>query len=194
MKSDLVVVDLETSGVNPFVNDVLAVGLVPVDLSARPLIIYVKATEVRWSEFGLKNFSKFSKEWELKALSPQAACDAIENYITLTFNGRVATPVGHNVGFDVAFLRKLAFLGGRDQLMGLSHRAIDTHTLLYVLAMSGRLPSTVLTSDGAFKHFRIRIPDEVRHTALGDAIATRELLEQLLELIGADTPITSHQT
>ena len=33
-------------------------------------------------------------------------------------------------------------------------------------------------------HFDITPPDELRHTALGDAVATRTLLERLLALLG----------
>ena len=39
----------------------------------------------------------------------------------------------------------------------------------------GLVPDAALTSDGAFKHFGIRVDEPQRHTALGDAITTREL-------------------
>ena len=38
------------------------------------------------------------------------------------------------------------------------------------------------TSDGAFAYFDIEIPEEQRHTALADAIATHELLQKILRL------------
>lgn len=178
---DLVVVDLETSGVNPFRHDVLAVALVPLSVEASPQVFYVRPDTIEWSEYARRNFEKYSSEWEVSAIAPEAACDAIEAYLASTFGGRNVTPVGHNVGFDVAFLRRLAFLGGREQLAGLSHRAVDTHTLLYTLALQGLIPNEAVTSDGAFKHFGVKVDDKSRHTALGDAQATKELVSKLFD-------------
>jgi DNA polymerase-3 subunit epsilon len=176
---DLVVVDLETSGINPFRHDVLAVGLAPLNSELLATVVYVRPVTIEWSDYARQNFMRYSGDWEKAALSPSAACDVIERYLAETFEGRSATPVGHNVGFDVAFLRRLAFLGGREQLVGLSHRAIDTHTLLYLLAMQGRIPHEAVTSDGALKYFGITVDERVRHTALGDAKATRELVNKV---------------
>jgi len=180
----LLVIDVETSGLNPFRHDVLAVGLVPVTRDIPPTVVYVRPSRIQWDDYAQRNFNRYAAQWEAGALPPSEACDAIERYLANAFPGRRVTPVGHNIGFDVAFLRKLAFLGGRDELAGLSHRAVDTHTLLYVLVLKGRLPAEALTSDGAFKHFGIKVEDSLRHTAIGDATATRELVLRLLELLG----------
>ncbi len=179
----LVVVDLETSGVNPFRHDVLALALVPLNSELRPHVVFVKPPEIRWTEYARANFAKFAAEWERNAVAPVEACASIESYLRNTFGDQPATPIGHNIGFDVAFLRKLAFLGNRDELPSLSHRAIDTHTLLYVLAASGRIPSSAVSSTGAFEHFGITVSESVRHTALGDAVATRELFLRLVEFL-----------
>jgi DNA polymerase III subunit epsilon len=180
---DLLVVDVETSGINPFRHDVLAVGLVPLCSELAATVVYVRPKVIEWGGYAKKNFEKYSDDWEKAALEPSAACILIESYLAETFGGRTATPVGHNIGFDVAFLRRLAFLGGRDQLAGLSHRAIDTHTLLYLLAMQGRIPHEAVTSDGAFKYFGITIDERVRHTALGDSKATRELVRKVFAIL-----------
>jgi DNA polymerase III epsilon subunit-like protein len=177
----IVVVDLETSGVNPFRHEVLAVGLAPLDRGLPPLSVYVRPERIQWTEYAERNFERFSGEWNAESISPAEACVSIERYLAEVFSGKPVTPLGHNVGFDLAFLRKLAFLGGRDQLAGLSHRAIDTHTLLYMLASKGQIPHDAATSDGAFRHFGIAV--DGRHTAIGDAIATRDLVYRLLELL-----------
>lgn len=179
----LVIVDLETSGVNPFNHDVLALALVPLNSALPPHVVFVKPPEIRWSDYARANFAKFAAEWERGAVPPVEACASIESYLARTFGGQMATPIGHNIGFDVAFLRKLAFLAHRDELPGLSHRAIDTHTLLYVLASAGRIPPSAVTSSGAFEHFGIRVSDSMRHTAFGDAVATRELFCRIVQLL-----------
>ncbi|EXI78199.1 MAG: DNA polymerase III subunit epsilon [Candidatus Accumulibacter appositus] len=180
---DLVAIDVETSGTNPFRHDVLAVGLVPLNRELPSALVYVRPGATEWNDFARQNFERFSSEWEAGALVPHEACDAIEAYLAETFGGRTATPIGHNVGFDLAFLRRLAFLGGREQLDGLSHRAIDTHTLLYLLTVQGKIPEDAITSDGAFRYFGITVADRLRHTALGDATATSELVKRVFEAI-----------
>lgn len=180
--NSLLVVDLETSGINPFRHDVLAVGLVPLLERVAPAVIYVRPNEIQWSNYARRNFDKYVADWEAGAMPPSNACEAIERYLAQAFPGKQVTPVGHNIGFDVAFLRKLAFLGGRDELATISHRAVDTHTMLYLLFLKGRVPSSALSSEGAFYHFGIEVPEAARHTAIGDALATRELVLRLFEL------------
>lgn len=180
---NLLVLDLETSGVNPFQNDVLAVGLAPADRPELARTIYVRPPgEIVFNEYARRNFERFANEWEAKAVSPTQACEEIEQYVHDVMPEHRATLVGHNVGFDQAFLRKLAFMGGREQLAGISHRAIDTHTVLYILHAQHLLPSAALSSDGAFRHFNIRVEDGARHTAQADALATRELFGKALAL------------
>jgi DNA polymerase III subunit epsilon len=145
-------------------------------------ISYVRYQEIEWSDGAEASFAKYRREWSANALSPAVACDMLEGYLTTTFLGREVTPIGHNVGFDRAFLARLAFKGGKPSIRSLSHRAVDTHTILWLLHNQGRLPSTALTSSGAFEHFAIEVPEAVRHTALGDARATRQLVLRLLAL------------
>lgn len=178
---DLVVIDVETSGVNPFRHEILSVGLVPMDIGLPTAVVHIRPDTIQWSEFARKNFEQFSAEWYAQAISPIKACEAIEEFLNRTFPGRSATPVGHNIGFDLGFLKKLAFLGDRDEIAGLSHRAIDTHTLLHLLFLQGKIPKQATSSDGAFDYFGIQIEKSRRHTALGDAMATRELFRLVLE-------------
>jgi hypothetical protein len=99
-------------------------------------------------------------------LPPKEACAVIESWISNEFGGNTITPIGHNVGFDIGFLRKLAFLSDKDEIDLISRRAIDTHTMLYLLYARGDLPRSALSSDGAFAHFGIDIEVKSRHTAL----------------------------
>lgn len=181
MLDNVVVLDLETSGPNPFVHDVLSVAFVPLVEGKSSLSIFIRVEDIQWTEFSKQIFSDFSDEWELKAVDALEACATIENYLRENFDRKPVTVLGHNIGFDVAFLRKLAFLGGRSELKWLSHRAIDTHTLLYMLSLKKKIPAAALTSSGAFEFFDIHLSKGNRHTALGDAIATRSLFLKLLE-------------
>jgi DNA polymerase-3 subunit epsilon len=90
--------------------------------------------------------------------------------------------VGHNVAFDRAFLEAFWKQMGRAFEPRFSHRLIDTHSLAAGLRDAGRLPIASLTSTALFAHFGIEVPEEKRHTALGDALATFELYWRLVEL------------
>lgn len=180
MYSNLVAIDVETSGINPFDSELLSIALVPLNVKLSPLNIYIAHNEIKWNSFARENFKKFEKKWKSEAINPTEACEKIEIYLANTFNENNAIGVGHNIGFDMAFLRKLAFQGGRDQIQWLSHRTLDTHTLLYILSLEKIIPSWAATSDGAFKFFEVAISEKFRHTAIGDAKATRTLFKKLV--------------
>ncbi|MBY0473653.1 MAG: 3'-5' exonuclease [Nitrosomonas sp.] len=185
VSNNIVVIDLETSGINPFQDEVLSVAIVPLTLPAPPCVVYVRPQhdEIHWSQFAKENFKKFAANWKEKAVPAVVALEKIEQYLNQTFGQGCVTAIGHNVGFDVAFIRKLVFLAGKNELPGISHRALDTHTMLYLLYLNGHLPASALSSDGAFEYFGIKISESNRHTALADALATRELVLKLLELL-----------
>ena len=179
--NNIVVVDVETSGLNPYQHQLLAVGLCPLWGLVEPTTIFVKHTGITWSPRAKDYFSGYQVEWEQRAVAPARACADVEGYFVRVSPTRPVQLVGHNIGFDVGFLKQLAFLAGKDELAGASHRFLDTYTMLYLLSSKGLIPNSALTSDGAFKHFGIRINDSQRHTAIGDALATRELVRVLLE-------------
>ncbi len=181
---NLFVVDLETTGTNPFQHEVLAVGIAPLNLNTAPRLFYVhiEPETSAWTSFARSNFDKFADDWRAGAAPAPMVCSEIESYLGAACGG-LATAIGHNIGFDISFLRKLAFRGGQTDLFGFSHRALDTHTMLYLLHLKGVLPASALSSDGAFQYFGISVPEPVRHTALADALATRSLAIQLLKLL-----------
>ena len=176
----LAVVDVETTGINPSIHEPVSIALVPIFNSAEPIHVFVKVKIAHWSPKAAEYFKDFEEEWLEKAVSPARAYDLLQEYLQETFNGNV-TLVGHNVGFDMAFLRKLAYLAGNDDFTQLTHRAVDTHTLLLLLHLKGLVPAVALSSSGAFRYFGIPIAERERHTALGDALATRNLFIKLME-------------
>jgi len=110
-------------------------------------------------------------------------CDRIDAYLLQVHPQGKPMICGHNVAFDLAFMRRLYTMAGRTVPACFSHRTLDTHTLMWALIAVGKLPASVKGSDAAFAHFDIAPPDELRHTALGDAVATRLLLAGLLALM-----------
>lgn len=178
----LVAVDVETTGVNPFRHRILSAAFVPLDGATPNLDLYIRSDEPEWQSEARRYFAAFQTKWESEGISPRAACQRLQEYVAHHFHEPI-TLVGHNVGFDVAFLRQLAYLAELDQLPLVSHRAIDTHTILFLLRMRGLIPEDALSSTGAFSHFGIKIQAGERHTAIADASATRELFLRAISLL-----------
>jgi len=144
-------------------------------------------------------------------MSPELVVALIEDFIRVVYFGG-KFPVdprdqktvlgGHNVGFDVGFLKRLydladrprGFFGFFKRLYRLvvprnshdsryeqvfSHRLIDTCGVVRYLVLAGALPLEGAGSQEAFEYFGIS-PKEA-HTALGDAEATAKLLDKLIE-------------
>ena len=90
---------------------------------------------------------------------------------------RDAVIVAHNAPFDMAFLRRHA------KRMGVEwqHPILDTVLLSAVLFGA----SETHTLDALCDRLGITIPETLRHTALGDAVATAEALVRMLPMLMA---------
>lgn len=182
MINDLVVIDTETSGIDPFENDLLSIAFIPTSPQIPSIEIHVKYSKIVWNKFAKENFKKFESTWINESISPADACDEIEKYLSRYYPSKNVIPIGHNISFDLSFIRKLAHRGKRDHIEGLSHRSIDTHTLLYILHMENLVPKWATTSTGAFEYFNISVDNAARHTAKGDAQATKVLFQKILQM------------
>ncbi len=83
--------------------------------------------------------------------------------------------VAHNAPFDMAFLRRHA----KDCGVDWTHPILDTVLLSAVLFGT----TEVHTLDALCERLGVTIPDDLRHTALGDAHATAEVLCKMLALL-----------
>ncbi len=98
-----------------------------------------------------------------------------------------AVLVAHNAPFDMAFLRRHA-----DDMGGVNwdHPILDTVLLSAVLYGT----TEVHTLDALCERLDVVIPPEkLRHTALGDAQATAEVLVKMLAMLEARGILTLHQ-
>ena len=91
--------------------------------------------------------------------------------------------MGHNISFDFEFMKRLLALQGINIESRFHHRTVDTHSIAKALREKGKLPQMRLSSDELFRYFSIHVPEDQRHTALGDAMATHTLYLRLVELI-----------
>lgn len=85
--------------------------------------------------------------------------------------------VAHNAPFDMAFLRRHAQIAGVEW----THPILDT-VLLSAIAFG---QSEEHTLDALCDRLGVRIEERLRHTALGDAVATGEVLCKLIPMLEA---------
>ncbi len=86
-----------------------------------------------------------------------------------------AVLVAHNAPFDMAFFRRLGARGGPR----FDHPVLDTVLLSAVVFGQHE----VHTLDALTRRLGITIPEEARHTAIGDALATAEAFLKLLAML-----------
>jgi len=185
MSQALLFLDTETGGLDPRTHSLLSVGLV---VGEGPKVVNSLEILIRHEPFvvsagGMKVNRIDLVQHAAAALDPDMALGVMNVFLDQHFP-HLCKPIvmaGHNVGFDQAFLG--AFLEGLGHHLEprFSHRVVDTHSLAVALRDAGKLPIDNLSSSALFAHFGIEVPEDKRHTALGDALATFELYWQLVE-------------
>jgi DNA polymerase-3 subunit epsilon len=184
--NNIVVTDTETGGLYPTTNALLEVAFVHFEDAIPPLRIYVNDLHYgQVDQRALKVNGINLDDIRERGFYPAHAMMEIERWFT---NLRRAVPnnpftlAGHNVAFDDAFLSRI-FPARKPW----SHRTIDTHTLLFAMVARQRIrqptPEESMSTFG-FTALGVSPPEEARHTALGDALATRDMLRGLLDMIG----------
>ena len=188
-------IDTETGGLDPTRNSLLSIGLV-----IWQEFRIIDSTEILVDD-GILNVSKRAleinkidlDEHRANALTSELAIKRFENFLSKHFNvDEKITLGGHNINFDVNFLRHFLVQHNYDWHIRFSHRFVDTATILYYLYLSEKLKEKAISTDEAFKLFGINV--DKRHSALGDAIATAKLFTTLLKVIYKNAPIGSRSS
>lgn len=179
--------DTESGGLDPATHSLLSVGLVVGDrgvvrhslelfLKAGPYVVQGEAMRVNRIDLASHHH---------RAMDESTAMAVLDVFLDQYFPCK-HTPIhlaGHNVAQDRAFLARFWSRCGRGFEPRFSHRSIDTHAMAWALRDAGRLDLEDLGSSSLFRHFSIQIPEEKRHTALGDALGTFELYWKLIGLM-----------
>lgn len=186
-KSDriYVFIDTETGGTDPNKHSLLSVGLCIWDIDKN--IIDNKEIFIKNDNYTItKKAQKINKfnliEHNNKAIGPNEAIKEMLDFCYKYIDVNTAIPiVGHNIQFDVNFLKKLFKDNNRSFNQYFSHRYIDTYSVFKTCVLAGLINENLNSSAEAFSYFGIRV--NRRHSALGDCIATVELYENLLNLL-----------
>lgn len=189
--NELLFIDTETGGLDHSQDALLSVGLVhwrdgailgQQEIWVQPEGLHVGTKALEVNRIDMAHHRKF-------AVSRREASERmyrlVRSWMPWSSEKQRVILAGHNVGFDINFVRPL--FGGYWSKLVL-HRSVDTSTLLQFLAHTGRIPAGKEASlDQAVRLFGINIPDELRHTALADALGTAELYTRLVNLVSLST-------
>jgi DNA polymerase III epsilon subunit-like protein len=185
MTQPFLFLDTETGGLDPGSHSLLSLGLVVGRGSELidSLEILVRHETYVVSGDGLEVNRIDLVKHSAAALEPDMVMTVFNVFLDQHFPHRCKPIVlaGHNVGFDQAFLRVFLESRGLTLEPRFSHRVVDTHSIAASLRDAGKLPLDNLSSTALFKHYGIHIPEDKRHTALGDALGTFELYWKLVE-------------
>lgn len=173
--SDLsfVVFDTETTGLLPHKDEIVQIGAVRV----------VKGRIVEGEQLdmlvdpGMPIPAASTKVHKISDPMVRGAPDIVQAGRVFHQFARDAVIVAHNAPFDMAFLRRHA---GRMEVEW-DHPILDTVLLSAVLFGA----SDTHTLDALCERLDITIPEALRHTALGDAVATAEALVRMLPILQA---------
>jgi DNA polymerase III subunit epsilon len=183
MRDRLLFIDVETGGLDPNRHSLLSLAFVVWEdmtiIDSQELLINDGILTVTEEALSINKID--IEKHKQTAISPSLAIEKILLFINKHFpQQRKITLAGHNVQFDVSFLR-LFFTKNKQEFSNFfSHRIIDTSSILYYLYLAGHIKQKAISSDEAFDYFGIKV--EGRHTALGDAIAIAQLFTKLLSL------------
>ncbi len=185
----LLVIDTETGGLDPTTHSILSVGGIvweegrlvdsfEVFIVEPELVVDSRALQV----------NQIDLDWHrAHGLSPVDAMKALRFFLERHFgdprtSGKVPL-AGHNVSFDIGFLKRLCRLANVSFEEVFSHRVLDTAGIIRFLVLARKLDLPEASSTEAFKYFGIEVETGMRHTALGDARATATLLNKLIGLV-----------
>lgn len=175
----IVFTDVETGGTDAERHSLLTVGLVTLDATTlevtRPTLVRVRDHPYRVEADALAVNGIDVARHHADAVERETAANEVRAYLQYRRRKRVMLG-GHNVQFDVRFLRALLpdyhelVLGG----------VVDTKPTAQFLIHAGVLPRTLDTSLGALAaHFGVTFR---AHDALEDALATARVYARMLEL------------
>lgn len=183
---NVLIIDTETGGLNPEVDSLLS--LAAIMWRDREVVaetqIFVSEPEIRMDVESFRIHGIESSWLRTNGCAPSVAVAQLESFVAKHVPSKEPVVLaGHNVGFDVGFLKRLYRLAGADYKKRFSHRTLDTASIGLFLILAEMLPTGAASSDELFAFFQIPFGKKERHSALGDARATARLLNGLLGLV-----------
>jgi DNA polymerase III epsilon subunit-like protein len=199
--------DTETGGLDPTEHSLLTLAYAIVDYSdttkqfstllEKELAIVEPPEIQKVTEYALKVNRIDLEKHNQMGISPQAALEIImediRQYYTLRNDFLNVTPAGHNVHFDIGYMKRLFRIvngavepGNYEKVF--NHRPFDTCSTIRFLDMAGVTSVGKADLDSAMTYYGVTMNEADRHTALGDIRATVQVAQSLIEAVQAFAP------
>jgi len=177
-------IDTETGGLDPNKHSLLSIGLVLFEDNAiiDSTEIYIKEEEYRVTPYAMKINGINLYELYEKGVSPDIAVEKIIDFVSNNDEKKIIVG-GHNVNFDIGFLKQLFAKTPYSYNKYISHRYIDVASILKIFTDVKYFDKEVHSLDDAIEYFDIKI--ENRHSALDDAIATALVYNELKDILNS---------
>lgn len=178
----MIVVDIETSGTDPYKHSILSIGAVDFSNAERFFYQECKIEEGKIFEEEALKINGFSEK-QIKDPNKKDLESILKDFIIWIEPIKDRTIAGHNVTFDARFLNTAFKRYGIDFTFG--YRVVDTHSLTYasLISKSKEVPlkngRTDITSDYVFNY--VGLPEETKpHNALNGAKMEAEAISRLV--------------
>lgn len=181
----IVFFDVETGGLNEEKHSLLSIGLAVYqnNIKLDEIELFLKEEKYIVDEDAMKvNKINLDKLKEIGITEDQAVKE-ITQFIKRNFGNDLATLAGHNVYFDMAFLKRFLRKNNVPFNELFSHRTIDTCSIMKFLGQVNIIPNKIDSLTKASNYFNILIEDTERHGALYDANLTASIYYNLLSTI-----------
>lgn len=190
----ILIVDTETGGLNPEINPLLELGAVVWE--DREIIdefqVFVNELDILYKgklpvvEQAALDINKIDLDWiRENGLRPREALIEYHKFFGKHFHVTgYASKInlgGHNTVFDTSFKKRLYWHTKTNYEELFSHRLLDTSGIIQFLILTENILMKKSDLTSALKYFDIDVVD--RHTGLGDARATAQLLNELIKLV-----------
>lgn len=196
-----IVFDTETGGLNSSETDILEAFFAIVDenlqvIDTLGLRIKPDGDKPYRVTAGALRVNKINLVEHHSKSAPVSACrDALTAFLARNCpEGKERLiPCGHNVPFDIGFVKQLVSDQVWEQFVG--HRLMDTAVTANFLALAGKLDSKSLSLSGLCR--QLGIEQKGAHTASGDVVATIMVLRKFTTMMtGAenDLPLIKEAT
>ena len=190
------VIDTETTGWSPHTNGMIEFAGVCMDASLEitdSLVVDIRPPEGTAVREESLQITGFTRERIAQGMSYEDFCVLFREFIAKNFTKKPIV-IGQFYPFDYAFMTSVFDKGGHpeyteDNIFG--NDFVDTKVIANLLNMQARyrsepepFPSTSLSKAGGLKErFGIAGAEYAAHTAMGDVLATREVLKRFVEKV-----------
>jgi DNA polymerase III epsilon subunit-like protein len=185
---NILILDTETGGIDPNTDSILTIALLkyeevltnpPTEIGIKPYGKKIKKSAILYNNINkdLNNIKFLSKEEVGKFI-----INFLENKFDYTSNK--ITLLGHNVGFDINFIKILFKELDIDFYKYFSYRSIDTASILMFLYDAGKIETPVFSLKDAYSLHQGKNNNLFSsHQAFGDVFMTYYLYKSLKSYI-----------